>query len=170
MPAAVLLIDIQARLASLEASFADAKKKGKSFADDFLKQFTSIKSVSDVLRLSIAGVSAGFVANKVFDDFQALKTLVEDSERSVNQLNAVLKATGGGAGQTPAALDALNKSLQGSTVFNEDQIRQAETALLRFRTIQGDTFNDALKLVPDVAAALGKDLPSAAEALGRALS
>src|SRR5689334_21746378 len=102
--------------------------------------------------------------------FEALKDKTIEEERSLAQLNATLQATGHSAGLTAKDLAELGSSVEHSTVFDDDSIRRAETALLRFRAVQGDTFREALRLVPDLATALGTDLPSAATALGRAFT
>lgn len=93
-----------------------------------------------------------------------------DEERSFAQLNSTLRATQSAAGLTAKSLADLSAEVQGKSIFDDDAIRKAEIALLRFRTVQGDVFKDAIRLVPDVATALGTDLPTAAQALGRALT
>src|SRR5689334_5823853 len=104
----------------------------------------------------------------VLAEFDALKEKTIEEERSLAQLGAVLRATGGSAGLTAKDLEGLNTELQGKTVFDDDEIRRAETALLRFRSVQGEVFREALRLGPDLAAALGTDLSSAMVKLGRA--
>jgi hypothetical protein len=91
---------------------------------------------------------------------ESIKEKTLEAERSLNQMSAVLVATGNAAGLTKEELSSLAEEVSGKSIFDVDQIRTAETALLRFRTVQKGVFEDALRLAPDVAAALNTDLPS----------
>src|SRR4029077_11295475 len=102
--------------------------------------------------------------------FETLHEKTIEEERSLAQLNATLRATGNAAGFTAKGLEELSDSLRIKTVFDDDAIRQAETALLRFRGISHDTFEEAIRLAPDLATVLGVSLPQAATTLGRALT
>jgi hypothetical protein len=93
-----------------------------------------------------------------------------EAERTLNSLNATLKATAFAAGQTASQVREMTNELARTTAFDDDQILAAATALLRFRTIQGDVFRDAMRLGPDLAAAMGTDLVDAFRVLGRAIS
>lgn len=92
-----------------------------------------------------------------------------ESERALNQLSNTLKVTGFAAGQTAGDIRELVEELSDKSAFDDDDIQKAANALLRFRDIQGETFREALRLVPDVATALDTDLVSAAQALGKGL-
>lgn len=102
--------------------------------------------------------------------FEDIKTKAAESERSVAQLAATLQATGGAAGLTAQDLKELGDAVKGTSIFSDEDIRKAEAALLRFRTIQKGVFEDALKASADLAAAQGIGLQEAAQLVGRFLN
>lgn len=55
------------------------------------------------------------------------------------------------------------------TIFDDETILRAQTALLKFRTVSGDTFTRVRQAAIDMASALGQDLTQAAETVGRAI-
>ncbi len=118
--------------------------------------------------LAAGGFVLGFEG--IIKAVEAISEKTIEGERSIAALNATLQATGHSAGLTAAKLEELNSSIQEKSIFDDDGIRKAQVALLRYREIQGQTFQEALKLVPDLATAMGSDLPAAAQALGRALT
>src|SRR5690349_4223371 len=174
-----LLVEIATSLGSFQADFsrasaiaeANSRRINRS-VEDINKTMLGIgrsvaSSLAGVVGIPLTiGAAVGAAAHFLGD----MTSKVEEDERSVAQLNATLRATGGSAGLTASALEQIGQELQGSTIFDDEKIRAAETALLRFRTVQGDTFREAIRLAPDVAAALGIDLVSAAQAIGKALT
>jgi hypothetical protein len=170
MAAAVLTIDINARLAGLEQGLRQVRKDvqntGKDIHDAFSHAGDSLIHFGRTLA-GVVGIPLG--AHELISFIGELKTKTIDAERTLNQLNAVLANTGNSAGLTAGDLEELAKELRASSVFDDEDIKKAETALLRFRQIQGDTFREALKLAPDLASVLGVGLPEAATLFGRAL-
>ena len=59
--------------------------------------------------------------------------------------------------------------MQHVSTFSDEAIQDAERLLLTFQSIRGDNFDRATQAVLDLATALGKDLPSAALLVGKAL-
>src|SRR6185369_10786933 len=118
--------------------------------------------------LGAFGITLG--AEGVIRAIEAMGEKAVEESASFNQLNAVILANGKSAGFTAKELEEANKKLQETSVLDDDVIRRAQAALLRFRSIRGETFKEALNLVPDLAAALGTTAPDAATALGRALT
>jgi hypothetical protein len=171
MPTPRLLVEIATSLGTFESDFSKASGIADQHARKISKSLDDIKRVGLDLGKSIAAaIGVPLTAGALLDFYKEIVQRTSEAERSVNALNAVIKATGSGAGLTVGNLEGINKDIQGSTVFNSGEIRTAETALLRFRTVQQDVYRDAIRLTPDLATALGRDLPSAAEALGRALA
>ena len=154
-------IPIEARLGGFEAAFLRIEGLAKQSA-------AGVKSAYGTLSNIGAAVGVGIGISTLLDVVTALGAKTIDGERSLNALNATLRATGNAAGFTAGQLEELAGELQDATVFDDDAIRKAETALLRFRTVQGDVFRDAMRLAPDLAASLGADLPAAAQMLGKA--
>lgn len=163
MPAAVLTIDINARLAKLEQGITQANRQVFKFAD-------GVKGASKIATDALAAIGVGLTVGAVIGGLRSIRDMALDEQRSIAQLNTVLKATGNAAGLTKNRLDEIGEGVKNSTIFDDDDVRKAETALLRFRAVQGDVFEQAIKLAPDVAAALGTDLVSATQALGKALT
>src|SRR3990167_2347212 len=85
------------------------------------------------------------------------------------RLNAVLQATGMVSGFTAKQLDALSESMEKTTAFDNDKLKQAMSTLLIFGNVQGDTFTRAIKLGTDYARLTGGDIVSATRLFGRAL-
>jgi len=171
MAAAVLTIDINARLASLEQAvskipgiFGGASRKIETQLAGLNSQLLGFGRTA----LAAFGVPLGIAG--LVTAIDSIREKTAEGERSLNQLNAVIKATGKSAGLTASDLEEIGKGIQGKSIFDDDAIRAAETALLRFRSVQGDTFRQAIALAPDVASALGVDLPTAAIALGKAMT
>lgn len=163
MAAAVLLIDINARLAKLEQGLSSANRSLNTFGKGF-------DGIGKLASRTFATLGLGISGGAILAALKGIHDRVEEEERGFTRLNSTLVATQGASGLTAAKLSSLADSLKSSTVFDDDEIRQAETALLRFHTVQQDVFEEAIRLAPDVATALGSDLPSAAQALGRALT
>lgn len=84
-------------------------------------------------------------------------------------LNAVLKSTGGVAGVTAKAANALATSLSKVTKFDDDAILSGENLMLTFTSIGKDIFPQATETALDMSQALGQDLKSSVTQLGKAL-
>lgn len=93
----------------------------------------------------------------------------QNAEKVSARLDAVLRATGQAAGYTREQLDQLANTLAERTLFDDDTIRQGIAVLATFRSVQGDTFREAIELSADLAALLGSDLQSAVLQVGKAL-
>lgn len=156
-------LEIVAKPTGFEAAFQKINAQAKGSAAAVKSAFSSIQGAA-------AAVGIGLGIGAISEALAVVKDKTIEGERALNQMNAVLTATGKSAGLTASQLNELGQELQGKTIFDDDEIRKAETALLRFRTVQGDVFRDAIRAAPDVAAALNVDLVTAATALGRALS
>lgn len=156
-------IPIRAEATGWEVAFARIEGLAK-------QSVAGVKSAYGTLGTVGAAVGVTLGVGALVQAVSALGAKTIDGERSLNALNATIRATGNAAGLTATQLEDLGSQIQESTVFDDDAIRKAETALLRFRTVQGDVFRDAIKLAPDLAVALNTDLPTAAGALGKALT
>jgi hypothetical protein len=157
-----LSIDIEAKLADFQDGLRRVEREAAGIGRRLETAFGGVGS-------ALAGIGtalAGFSATGLFRDiFQR----TAEAERGLASLDAVLRSTGFSAGQTAEDIERLANELKQATAFDDDEIIKAATALLRFRGIAGDTFRETLRLAPDLAVALGTDVASAAQALGRAL-
>ena len=116
-----------------------------------------------------AAAGGAFTIEKVVEFAREVNRAALDMERSNTLLNNALAATQHAAGLTRAEIDDLVESLTHATNFDDDGLKKAAAALLRFRDVQGDTFQRGLALSADFAAAMGTDVVTAAQAVGRAL-
>ena len=152
-------IDIEARFAKVEEALkrieADTGRTAKRLENSFTAAGRSIG-------LGLSALGAGFT-------FKAIIDAGIQAERSAAKLAATLRATGFAAGQTTQQIERMVAALADQTAFDDEEIRDAATALLRFRNVQGDVYQRALKLTLDLAVAQGSDGANAAEKLGRAL-
>lgn len=155
-----LIIDAQNRAsAELAKVSADVNK----LQANQLKQQQS----SDKLRNTLVGLAGAYFAVKgvVIDSVKAYM----ESEKVMQQTNAVIKSTGGSAGMTADAVANLAKEMQYLTGFTDEEVQSAENLLLTFTNIKNDIFPQATETVLDMSIALGQDAKSSAIQLGKAL-
>ena len=93
-----------------------------------------------------------------------------EAEDASARLSVVLRNTGGAAGYTKDQIDAMAEALADSTKFDDESIRNAASEILKFGTIHGETFKEALKLSADVASFMGTDVVSAAQQVAKAMA
>lgn len=118
----------------------------------------------------VAGVTAlAGSAMAVAFGVSAVKSFNE-SEKSIAQLDAVLKSTNGAAKVTRESALNLASALQKQTTFSDEAVLSAENMLLTFTNIKDNVFPDATKIVLDMSTALGQDTKSSAIQLGKALN
>lgn len=105
----------------------------------------------------------------ILDTVASFAQAGREGVRAGRQLEAVLKSTGGVAGLTAREVQGMADALARATNFQDDAILQGQNVLLTYTQIGKETFPRASEAALDMAAALGMDLTSAAEAVGRAL-
>lgn len=169
-PSGSFVFKITANGSQFLAEFQRVANGAKRSAKDVEDGVGQIGARFEKFGKTLAGaLGVGFGADVVVRAFQEIIDKTIDGERAISRLNAALRSTGNAAGVTQRGLGAINKELQDKSIFDDDAINQASAALLRFRTVTGETFEQALRFAPDLATALGTDLPHAAELLGRAI-
>lgn len=129
------------------------------------------KSMSRVQKAAL-GIGAAIGAAAVFGFRKFIKESSE-AQKSSAQLAAVVKSTGGAAGRTTAELEAQATALQKVTTFSDDAVMSAQSLLLTFTGIKGQTFDKATETVLDLATAMGGgegSLKSASIQVGKALN
>jgi hypothetical protein len=82
---------------------------------------------------------------------------------------ALLKATGSASGFTAQQLDSMARSVALNTLASTEGVRDAQNALLTFKSISGPIFAQTVALGQDMAAVFGGDIKSATLQLGKAL-
>jgi hypothetical protein len=121
------------------------------------------------LRSLFGGAAVLEGAEKLKELFGEVVSASERAEQAQLKLGAMIRATGDASGETVGHLRELAETLQGSSLFKSEDIENAEAALMRFRNVQGETFERAIKLSADYASLTGTDLVSAVTLFGRAL-
>lgn len=124
---------------------------------------TTMSGISSTIAgLGIAYAASGFLKDSVQQ--------WSESEKSLAQLNATLKSTGGAVGLSSEALQAQAKALQTMTTYDDDAIIGMQSLLTTFTQIKGAVFTDAVPAIVDLSAKMGTDLKSSALQVGKALN
>ena len=101
--------------------------------------------------------------------FNKVVSATAEAEKAVFQFDIAFKALGKNVGQTREQLLAFADETGARSIFDDESIIRAQAVLLRFRSVTGDAFVRARQVALDLASAMGTDLVSAANAVGRAL-
>lgn len=99
----------------------------------------------------------------------ALVGIALTADTSGVRVNAMLRGSGQAAGFSRDQLEGMAKGIAEASGSSQRLVREAQAVMLSFGAVRGDTFKEAMKSVPDLAAALGTDLPGAARQFGQAL-
>ena len=91
------------------------------------------------------------------------------AERQTLRLNALIKATGGAAKLTGIEIEEMAVSIGRGTLASVQGARDAAGVLLTFKSISGETFEQALRLTQDLAEVGFGTMKTAALQLGKAL-
>ena len=126
-----------------------------------------ITGAATVAAAAVAALTAVFVGLAVV--FKASTDAAEEWERNTLKTNAILKATGFSAGLTAKQIKSLTDAIKVNTLATESSVISASQKLLTFRSVQGDTFREGLRLAQDLAAVGFGSIESSATRLGRAL-
>lgn len=161
-----LVVSLGLNAAEFFAGLTKSEYQAKQFANQLKK---SVDGAVSSLKLVAGAVGIPLGLHALLSTMESLKDKAAENERSFQQLDAVLKSTGASAGLTKAALADIGKGLEARTVFDDDDIRKAQVALLQFGAIDKDVFTQALSLSADLAARMGTDLPEAAAKIRKAL-
>jgi hypothetical protein len=92
-----------------------------------------------------------------------------EAEVSIKRLEGVVRATGGAAGRTAEDIGKLAERMAQTRLVTPEQVQDASSVLLTFRSVVGETFDEAIGLAQDLSAVFGGDLRSSATLLGKAL-
>lgn len=131
---------------------------------------------------SVGNLAKGFAIGTIAVDalrtgFRFLSGVVTDLMRefeqqslAIGQMNAVLNSTHFAAGLTASELVQMSKALSDNTLYTDNQVLSAQNLLLTFTNVTKDTFPRATEAIINMSTALGQDLLSSTEQLGKALN
>jgi hypothetical protein len=111
-----------------------------------------------------------FVTVPLLGAAAASTALALEAEKSSVKLNAAFKNMGRQSGKSLEQLEQQAIDLGEATTFDDEGIMDAQATLLSFGVVAGDAFDRTLVAATDLAAATGKDLPTATTLLGKALA
>lgn len=155
------------------AQFADVKKSLDGLLDYIKGWGESVKAIGIAAFAAWAANKAITGIVSIFHDAKhALEGFIEaaaGTEEIDKRLEVAIKNTGASFAYTAEQLNEYADILSTQSVYSSDAIKQAETIILRFHLV-GQEFRDATKAALAMAAVTGKDLPEAANILGRAIA
>lgn len=156
--------DARSALKGLSSSIEDVGKSA-------LSPSKILGGVGDVLgKVGLAAMGAQAIFGAVSGAVEGLIGPALEAQQVTAQLQAVLASTGGKAGVTQEAVNALSTSLSRVTTFEDEAITSAQSLLLTFTNIGSDVFPQATETVLNMSQALGQDLKSSSVQLGKALN
>ena len=130
-------------------------------------------SASGGAALGAVGLGGGFAVGGILAAGFAVSAFVKNSieaQKTLAQLEAAIKSTGGAAGLTSGELTAMASDLQRVTTYGDDAVIAAQAMLLTFTSIGRDVFPDAVRSILDLSTAMGQDLKSSTVQVGKALN
>ena len=130
---------------------------------------SSIKGAQRGFALFTRGLGALSAGLGVGLGLGAIVRATAEAEKSFALLENAVANNEGAAGKTADQLARMATELQHVSTFSDEAIQDAQGLLLTFKSITGVNFDRATQSVLDLATRLGKDLPSAALLVGKAL-
>ena len=130
------------------------------------KAATSASSAFSRLLGTAVGLGAGVGVGLAFNKFVQETINAQNEQR---QLAAVIRSTGAAAGYSVKQLNDMAQALSNATTLSAGDINRAQTRLLSYTGIVGETFPRAMQAVVDTSVRMGMSVEQAAETVGRAL-
>lgn len=126
----------------------------------------NVRGVDSALRA--VGEAAKAVA--AFSIFRSIIRETVEAQASQAQLVAALKSTRGASAEVAESLSAHAQALSRVTAFGDEAVIGAQSLLLTFTRVGGETFPRATQAILDMSVAMGQDLKSSALQIGKALN
>lgn len=153
----------------VKQAMQDTEQHVRRAAQAFEESSVGLSKYTESIHHVIEAAKA-YVAYDVFREaFEKIKDATMEAEQAQLKLAAVYQATGGIVGRTMADLQEQAHAMAEVTLFDPNQIKEAEAALLTFSKVRGDAFDKTLTIAAGMASLFGGDLTSATRMLGRAL-
>lgn len=134
------------------------------------KTATGFTKLGGIVKKALTFAAVTYAVKKVYDLGKAIVVNSGQAQRNLDQLNQVIKSTGGVAGVTSEELQKMAQDLSEVTEFEDDAIIKSQALMLTFTKIGKDVFPDATEAVLNLSAALGQDLQASTVQVGKALN
>jgi phage-related minor tail protein len=150
------LVTAKRNLENIEPSARKAQRATDGLASSFAGFVRGINPAT----IAIAAFTAG-----------TIKSIQKSKEYQTEQrqLEAVVRSTGMAAGFSVAQLNKMADAFERTTSFTAGEVNNAQTRLLSYSGVVGQTFPEAMQITIDMAARMGMSLEQSAETIGRAL-
>jgi hypothetical protein len=125
------------------------------------QEMNNLRNFGATVTASISAPINAFVKRAIAESINA--------DQISKRLNLAIRNTGAAAGITRREIDSLGDSMLRMSNFSDESVRQAAASLMKFKGIRGQIFRDTMATSADMAAALGTDIASSAQMLGRAM-
>jgi len=156
-----------------DTGFKKAKQEVSGLAQAQAKQTAQTeKGSASMLAFGAAAAvatTAIIAAKKSFDFFAQSVEEFSKAQRSEMQLENALRSTGKAAIFTADELKAMAAEFQRFSTVGDDTIMEAQAIALRFEKLGREDMPRLIRASIDVAAAMGTDVASAVQKLGRAI-
>ena len=133
----------------------------------FAGRFTALSGIVSGPAVAITATGAAFAGLSLMMG-KAIATSMEYEKEALKQ-EQLLKATGYAAGLTAKDLQDQASAVARATLASVQGIQEAQDVLVTFKSVQGETFNEAIRLSQDMAAVFGGSAKDKATQLGKAL-
>lgn len=142
--------------------------EAKNFLDAVAKSKKEVKAFEEVLGdvAKYSGIVSAATAGAIALTVKAFS----ESEKVMNQTNAVLKSTGRVAEISAEQVAKLALSLSEISTFDDEEIQKGINTILRFANVATTDIPQITKAAMDMAAVTGISVPEAMRTLGKALS
>ncbi len=154
---------MKAQMKTLEASLKRVEKAGEESAKKISKEFQSTSSSLKQGATQIAGaLGVAFGVHKIVEfGKESIKAFTE-AEENANKLRFAVEKIGGEGSSAFGKLLKQSEELQKITIFSDDSIQQAQTALATFG-LTSDQIEALIPKIADMASATGVDLATATQ-------
>lgn len=160
--ASVATLELRVDASGAISSIKQVKQETDELGESGERASSKFDKASKIISAAAASAGAALVAGIVKNTI--------DAEFELAQLEATVRSTGGAAGFTADQLVAYADSLELVSTKSSGEIQSGLSRLLTYSGITGEKFKEAAQATLDMSVALGVDMTSAAETVGKALN
>lgn len=162
-----VVVALEAESSKLRSELQKTQKRFQRWEKNVAR---SVNKVKNTMKQAVAAFVGFQIGQEIGNSLKRIVTEASNTERQLSRLEAQVKQTGMSAGLTAKQIDDFARGLARETLANTQQIRDAASGLLTFKSVAGETFKETLRLAQDLAEAGFGDVRSQAVKLGKALA